>query len=134
MAISARASRALHQALGEEAADDMVNWMSGIETTRAELRELNDLSGQRNEARIDVRFAEYDRKLDTRFVEFERRFDAKLDTRFADFEGRLEAKLDARFADFEVKLERRFSDLLKWSFVFWLGAVGAIAALAGLFR
>jgi hypothetical protein len=25
-------------------------------------------------------------------------------------------------------------DLIKWSFVFWVGAVGAIAALAGVLR
>jgi hypothetical protein len=31
-------------------------------------------------------------------------------------------------------LERVRADLLKWSFVFWVGAVGAIAALAGILR
>ena len=36
-------------------------------------------------------------------------------------------QMDARF-------ERRFGDLIKWSFVFWVGAVGAIAALAGVLR
>jgi hypothetical protein len=35
--------------------------------------------------------------------------------------------LGARIAD--VK-----SDLMKWSFVFWCGAVAAIAALAGVLR
>jgi hypothetical protein len=31
----------------------------------------------------------------------------------------------------EARFERRFSDLIKWSFVFWVGAVAAIAMLAG---
>lgn len=44
------------------------------------------------------------------------------------------AKLDNRFASMETLIEKRFGDLLKWSFVFWVGAVGAIAALAGVLR
>jgi hypothetical protein len=37
-------------------------------------------------------------------------------------------------AQVEVRLERRIGDLIKWSFVFWVGAAGAIAALAGVLR
>ena len=48
------------------------------------------------------------------------------------------AKIDARFAQFEARIEtlieKRTSDLMKWSFVFWCGAVAAIAALAGVLR
>ena len=48
------------------------------------------------------------------------------------------ARMDARFTQTESKLEalfeRRVSDLMKWSFVFWCGAVAAIAALAGVLR
>jgi hypothetical protein len=34
----------------------------------------------------------------------------------------------------EARSERRFGDLIKWSFVFWVGAVAAIAMLAGVLR
>ncbi|HYU09695.1 MAG TPA: hypothetical protein VEK77_09975 [Gemmatimonadales bacterium] len=44
------------------------------------------------------------------------------------------AQLRQEMAGLETKLERRFGDLIKWSFVFWVGAVGAIAALAGVLR
>ena len=52
MAISARLSRTLHVALGEDAAADMVTWMQGIDSSRSELRELNELSLARLEGRI----------------------------------------------------------------------------------
>jgi hypothetical protein len=39
------------------------------------------------------------------------------------------ARLDAKI---ESQAERTTATLLKWSFVFWVGAVGAIAALAGV--
>ena len=41
--------------------------------------------------------------------------------------ARLEAKI-------ETTMERRTAELMKWSFVFWVGAVGAIAVLAGVLK
>ena len=38
------------------------------------------------------------------------------------------------FARIEAQGDRTTATLLKWSFVFWVGAVGAIAALAGVLR
>lgn len=60
-----------------------------------------------------------------------------IELNFTRLDGRiaaLEARIDARFAEAEAKFERRFNDLLKWSFVFWCGAVTAIAALAKVLR
>jgi hypothetical protein len=104
MAISARLSRTLHQRLGDEAGEDLVNWMEHMEATRSEWRDIMEVYS----ARIDSRFAEQQTRMDAGFAQ-------------------LEAKLEAKF-------ERRFSDLLKWSFVFWCGAVAAIAALAGVLK
>jgi len=44
------------------------------------------------------------------------------------------AKVDARFAQLEKAIEARAADLIKWSFVFWVGAVAAIALLARALR
>lgn len=34
----------------------------------------------------------------------------------------------------DKRIDEKHADLLKWSFVFWVGAVAAIAALAGVLR
>jgi hypothetical protein len=39
------------------------------------------------------------------------------------------AKMHEKMARLETRFERRFGDLIKWSFVFWVGAVGTIAML-----
>ena len=104
MPITARLSRKLHQTLGDEAGEDLVTWMQQVDTQRIELRELNELN-----------FA---------------RFDARLSSSIAE----LRQEMQAGFAQLEIRLERRIGDLIKWSFVFWVGAVGAIAALAGVLR
>ena len=74
-----------------------------VDTTyRTDLRELNELN-----------FA---------------RFDAKLEQRIA----QLETKLEQRLAQFEAKLESLESKLVKWMFLFWVGTLGTLVALAVL--
>jgi hypothetical protein len=104
--------------MGDEAADDLVTWMMVVDSNRSELRELIEAYN----GRMDVRFEAYELRMDARF--------AANDARFAAFESRL----DTGLAHLEARMERRFADLLKWSFVFWVGAVGAVAALAGALK
>ena len=48
--------------------------------------------------------------------------------------GELRQEMQVGFARLETRFERRFGDFIKWSFVFWVGAVGAIAMLARALR
>jgi hypothetical protein len=104
VSITARLSRKLHQTLGDEAGEDLVTWMQQMDAQRIELRELNELN-----------FARFDTRLSAAVAE-------------------LRQEMQAGFAQLEIRLERRVGDLIKWSFVFWVSAVGAIAALAGVLR
>ena len=102
MPITAKLSRRFYERVGDEAANDLVEWMNAVDATyRGELRDLNELN-----------FA---------------RFDAKLEQRLAEFE----AKVEKRFAEFEVRIERRFgelqSTLLRWMFAFWTGSMLTLA-------
>ncbi len=147
MSITGKLSRRLHETLGDEAADEMVGWMQGIDAQRAELRELNELSVSRLEARFDQVEARFD-QVEARFGQVEARF-GRVDARFGELEVKLEAGLaktdadlrramEAGFARLEVKIEQRTADIMKWSFVFWVGSIvalaGALAALARFLR
>ena len=81
--------------------------MQQMDVQRAELRGLNEL----NFARVDARLVATQAQV-----------------------AELRQELQAGLARFETKLEQRTADLIKWSFVFWVGAVGAIAVLAGVLR
>jgi hypothetical protein len=96
--------------------------MQHADDSRVELRETIEL----NFARLDGRIGALEARIDARIAAVE----ARIDTRVA----AVEARIDTRFAEAEAKFERRFNDLLKWSFVFWCGAVTAIAALAKVLR
>jgi len=46
----------------------------------------------------------------------------------------LRQEMQVGFATLETRFERRVGDLIKWSFVFWVFAVSAIAMLARALR
>jgi uncharacterized protein YPO0396 len=110
MAVTARLSRILHVTLGEEAADDMVTWMHGVESGRAELRELNELSVSRLEARIG--------QVEARLGQVEARLDARIE--------KVESRVSETRHELLAAIERRFSDTLKWLFVFWTTTIAAL--------
>jgi hypothetical protein len=84
-----------------------VEWLNQVDATyKAELREQNELN-----------FA---------------RFDAKLEQRIAELRADLRAEMHVGFAAVSKEIASAKSDLMKWSFAFWVGAVGAIAMLAGV--
>jgi hypothetical protein len=107
MAASRRLPKHLRNVLGADAEEELVTILDEIRAENAEFR----------------------RDVDRRFESMERRFDAldrRLDERFD--------RIDVRFAALESKISDVKSDLMKWSFVFWCGAVFAVATLAGVLR
>lgn len=111
MGITPRLSRRLNETLGDEAAEDLVNWMEDMESQRAEWREAMRADFAELRQEMQVSFAELRQEMQVGF-----------------------ANLRQEMAQLEARFERRFSDLIKWSFVFWVGAVAAIAMLAGALR
>lgn len=75
---------------------------------------VDEIRADRGELRAE--FAEFRREMQVRFEAIDTRFD----------------RVDQRFQTLEMKLADVKADLMRWSFVFWVGAVTAIAALAGV--
>jgi hypothetical protein len=109
MPVTAKLSRKFYEVFGDEIANELVTWFNDVDATyRTDLRELNELTFARFDAKVEQRFAEADAKWERRFAEA----DAKWERRFA----QLEARVDRGFA------EQR-ADLLRWMFVYWGGSV-----------
>lgn len=152
MALSATTARALQQASGDAAADDLVKWVHDMEASRIELRELSELQVQRFAALVDARFANQSRELSAALHEHSTALRKEMQTgmaalraelRQATTELRVEmhktttelrAEMHKGATDLRTEMHDRFNVLLKWSFVFWCGAVGAVAALARVFQ
>lgn len=96
-------SRKFYDRLGEDIANELVDWFNQVDATyRADLRELNELN-----------FA---------------RFDAKLEQRLAE----LKAYFDVQLAKFDARIERGFKEQRGWFVTTWLSLVATVLALGGL--
>jgi hypothetical protein len=104
MSIPPRLAGKLNETIGPDAAGDLVTWLDEMRAEHLEMRE--GIRADFAEIRQEIRAAE----------------------------ARVTEKLGAQIHVVDNKIERRFSDLILWSFVFWVSAVGAIALLARALR
>ena len=106
MPVTAKLSKSFYDALGENVADELVDWFNQVDATyRTDLRELNDLNFQRFDAKMGERFAEFETKMERRFAGME----VKMDQRFV----AMEVKMDQRFVAMEARMDLRFADIDK---------------------
>jgi hypothetical protein len=115
MPVTARLSKLFYEKLGEQIANELVDWFNAVDAAyRADLRELNE-----------VNFARFDAKLEQRIAELR----SELIIRIEGLEARLEARLESRLSAFEATLERRFGEQSRWFFAAWAVLLVAIAGL-----
>ena len=110
MPVTARLSKRFYDVLGEDVANELVDWFNAVDLTyRTDLRELNELN-----------FA---------------RFDAKLEQRLAELRASLRTEIAGLRLEFRTDLHQVRTELLRWMFGFWvttlLGIAGLLIALRG---
>ena len=97
MPVTAKLSKAFYERVGEQAANELVDWFNAVDATyRADLRELNELN-----------FA---------------RFDAKLEQRLAEFRG----EMRAGFAQQDATIERRLGEQTRFLYLAFAAQMAAI--------
>ncbi len=119
MPVTAKLSKQLYEKLGEQVANELVDWFNQVDATyRADLRELNELNFGRFDAKLEQRIAQLDAKLEQRIAEVR----AEIQTGLATLKGELTAEI-----------ARAESTTVKWMFRFWAPtAVGIVATALGV--
>ena len=131
MPVTAKLSRKFYEKLGDEVANELVEWFNSVDATyRSDLRDLNELNFARFDAKVEQRWAQLDAKLEQRLAQV----DAKLEQRVAELRAEMRegfARVDQRFAEFETKLTKRL-------FAFWVTqaatTVGLVLGVVKLLR
>ncbi len=114
MPITAKLSNKFYEKLGDDVANELVEWLNLVDTSyRQEFRDLFEANFGRVEAELGA--------MGTRIASLE----THLERRMTDLEGRLTSRMDA-------KLEALKSELLKWMFLFWVGTMGTVLAIVKL--
>jgi hypothetical protein len=104
MPVTARLSKRFYDVLGEDVANELVDWFNAVDLTyRTDLRELNELN-----------FA---------------RFDAKLEQRLAELRAELRQELAEFRMEFRSELQKMRAELIRWMFGFWVTTLIGIAGL-----
>jgi len=122
MPVTARLSKRFYEALGEDVANEMVDWFNSVDTTyKAELRDLIEVQAQRFDARLEQRLAETRADLRT---EMHAGF-AGLRTEMGAVAAALRTEMGVGFAQARTEMANLRAELIKWMFLFWLGTVAA---------
>jgi DNA anti-recombination protein RmuC len=162
MSVPPRLAVKLDEVLGHEAAEDFVTWLDSIRADINELRQEILRVELRLADRIDARIGSAQRAADEKHDALEKSvgaFENAMQERFATVDktmlerfATVDKTMQERFAtmdktmlerfatvdkailELRVELTAQHASLLKWSFLFWVGAVAAIATLAGVLR
>ena len=90
MPVTAKLSKQFYARLGEEIANELVEWFNAVDATyRADLRELNELNFARFDAKLEQRLAEFNARLEQRLARSEAGLERRLGDRIARVEGRV---------------------------------------------
>ena len=134
MPITAKLSRKFYDKLGEEVANELVEWLNAVDATyRADLGDLNERNFGRFDAKLEQRLVELDAKWGSRWTAL----DVKFEQRLLELDGKIERRLaesdtrwEGRLADLRVEIHRTRADLVKWMFLFWAPtALGVVSLL-----
>jgi hypothetical protein len=103
MPVTAKLSQKFYQRLGDDVANELVEWLNTVDTSyRQEFKDLFEANFGRVEAQIG-----------------ELRAEVRADL------GRLESRVDAKLSELK-------SELLRWMFLFWVGTMGTVLAILKL--
>lgn len=137
MPVTAKLSHAFYEKLGEQVANELVDWFNAVDATyRADLRELNELNFARFDAKVEQRLATLEARLDSKIDRLATALDGKLDSRvaahaFAQIDARFE-RLEARFAVMELRfdaaLQKGLRQQMGWAIVMWISVLAALIA------
>lgn len=70
MPVTAKLSKAFYDRMGEQVANELVEWFNAVDATyRSDLRDINELNFARFDAKLDQRIAELEAKMERRLGE-----------------------------------------------------------------
>ena len=139
MPVTAKLSRRFYEQLGDELANELVDWLNTVDATyRSDLDRLNELNFARFDAKLEQRLAQLKMELETtwekRFAQLETSWEQRLGQMDAKWEqriGQMETKWEQRLAHLEIRLTKDFAalrtDMVRWMFAFWTGTLLVLA-------
>ena len=126
MPVTAKLSRRFYEKLGDDIANELVEWFNAVDATyRADLRELNERNFDRFDARLEQRLAELSADLRTEVSSRIAELRTEVTSRFAE----LRSEMQVGFKQVDVTAAQRETRLIRWLFTFWIAQAAATVGL-----
>ena len=158
MPVTAKLSKKFYDTLGEDIANELVDWFNQVDATyRSELRDLNELNFARFDAKLEQRIAEVradiavlhgkiesqvdalNHKVDAQVGALNHKVDAQVDALNHKVDAQVDAlsnKIDTQAESLRGYMDSRIdslrAELIKWMFLFWLGTVATMLGFVSL--
>ena len=158
MPVTAKLSKKFYDTLGEDIANELVDWFNQVDATyRSELRDLNELNFARFDAKLEQRIAEVRADIAVSYGKIESQVDAlnrKLDAQVGVLNGKMDTQIDALSDKIDAqvdalsgridgqaeslrgyigsRIDSLRAELIKWMFLFWLGTVATMLGFVSL--
>jgi hypothetical protein len=132
MPITAKLSNKFYEKLGDDVANELVEWLNLVDTSyRQEFKDLFEANFRRVESEMGGLRAHLESEMG-RLREEMSGLRQHVDARIIGFEGVMTARMAGLEDRLDAKLEKQKSTLLFWNFVFWVGTVGALVGVLKL--
>ena len=143
MPITAKLSKKFYEKLGDDVANELVEWLNLVDTSyRQEFKDLFEANFRRLESEV----AGLREHLESELAGLRDRLAAEvaglradmaglrdhLEGRIAGLEGVMNARMSGLEDRLDAKLEKQKSAPLLWMFVFWVGTMGTVLAMLKL--
>ena len=118
MPVTARLSSRFYEKLGDEATNELVDWLNDVDAEfRLQLREINDRNWDRFRGELDGAKAAVRAEIDSAKAELR----TEIRTGLAD--------LRSEMATGRAELHKELANHLRWTFAFWVTTLFAVAGL-----
>ncbi|MBA3644990.1 MAG: hypothetical protein H0W63_02310 [Gemmatimonadaceae bacterium] len=107
MPVTARLSKRFYDRFGDDIAGEFVDWFNAVDSTyQQQLRDLNDLNWERFKAELHSAIAQSEARMIERMT-----------------------RLEVQNGQLEARVASKFSEMMKWMFIYWSGTVLSLGGL-----
>jgi hypothetical protein len=133
MAVTAKLSKRFYERLGDEIANELVDWFNSVDAAyKSDLRDLNEVNFARFDAKLEQRLAEFREEMNAKFdglrIEMNSKFDGLRIEMNSKFDS-LRNDVNARIGGLEVQIERSLKEQTRFYFLAWAVLLASNIAL-----
>jgi hypothetical protein len=130
MPVTARLSKLFYERLGEQVANELVDWFNAVDATyRADLQVLNEQNFARFDAKLEQRIAELRADMRSEIADLRADIRSEIAGLRGEMKGEtqtLRGEMKGEAQTLRSEMQALKAELIKWMFLFWATSLAAL--------